>query len=254
MLVEVYIDESVSEKNEPVVLTCAGYAFYDVQAKRFSRDARRDLDRLGLTHFHQTDCANARREYEGWELAKCLLAQKLLRENIKRRTFRGFAVSINVRDYRRIVGEGRFIPTPYAYAATGCLNTMRRWIERNDYQGKVAYFFEDGFADKADANAFISNIILQSDASKHAYRSAGVGFYDKRTVLPLQAADMLAWYASQELTRYKGGNRTRRKDFEALLRPEIDVRISHTPKSLRDFRDLLEENGAYEASGVTPPE
>lgn len=252
-LVELYIDESASEVNEPLVLTCAGYAFKSDHARKFTRDARKDLDRLGLSHFHQTDCANGEGEYKGWPVEKRLLAQKLLRENIKRRTFRGVATSINVRDYISIVGSGRFIPTPYAYALTGCLNAMRRWIEQNGYKGRVAYFFEDGHAHRADAESFISNVILKDDESKQFYRSVGAGFYDKRSVLPLQAADMLAWFAAQEFTRYKRGIQARRKDFEALLRPEIDVHIMHTPQSLRQFRDILVQYGAYKESGVAPP-
>ena len=121
VLVEVYVDESVSKTNEPQVITCAGYAFWSVQAQRFARDARKDLERFGLPYFHQTDCANAQGHYEGWALADCLLAQRLLRENIKRRSIFGFGVSINVRDYERIVGSGRVIPTPYSNCLAGCM-------------------------------------------------------------------------------------------------------------------------------------
>jgi hypothetical protein len=251
---EVYVDESLSETNEPQVITCAGYVFRDTQAQRFTRDARKHLERLGLDFFHQTDCANAQDQYEGWELDDCLLAQKLLRENIKRRTMWGFATSINVRDYERIVGgDGLYVPTAYTYALTGCFAALRRWIEESGYQGDVSYFIESGYAHQSDAQRFISEVLLRTEETAHKYRAVGAGFYDKRKVIPLQAADMLAWYAAQEFTRYKRGWKVRRKDFQALLRPDIDMRMDHNPESLRKFRETLIERDMYKISGVEPP-
>lgn len=58
----VYFDESGTHRGAKL-MTVAGYWFASEQAERFSRDWRKDLKRLGLSHAHMTDCALGFGEY-----------------------------------------------------------------------------------------------------------------------------------------------------------------------------------------------
>lgn len=240
-LCNAYFDESESQGVAIPVMTVGGYLFEADAAVRFDKRAKHDLEDLGIPYFHQTDCANAGGHYRGLGKEKCIESQNRLIRNIKKRSIFGFATSININQYRRIVGEGVGVPEPYTYALIGGMNAVKNWIERTGYQGDVAYFFEDGCRHKADAASFMENIMLSSDKSREFYRCIHWGFSDKRKVRPLQAADMIAWFTNQEFTRFQKGMTNRRRDFEALLRPQ-DRRIDHNEKSLRDLRDLLDKH------------
>lgn len=237
MLVEAYFDESEGQVSRPRVITVAGFLFKSEQSMRFSRDAKKHLDRLGLSHFHQTDCANGNGEYASLSMAQRIKAQDLLRANIKRRALKACAANINLDDYQDIFKDYSRAPSAYSYALMGCMNIVRHWIETTGYVGDIAYFFEDGYKHKGDADGFVSEL-LSNPAAKADYRYISHAFEDKRKVKPLQAADMLAWYTNQEFTRIMRGELDRRKDFAALLRLQ-DTRIDHTRETLTDFRDVL---------------
>lgn len=241
VLVQAYFDESETQASEPKILTVAGYLFYSEQSFRFNRDAKNHLSKLGLTHFHQTDCANGRKEYEKLSKDNRIKAQKLLIGNIRRRTIMGCGANINVEQYEEIFKNYKRAPSAYAYAVISCLNIVRSWIERSKYEGDIAYFFESGFRDRSDADQFLNEILYTED-SKRDYRYISHTFAEKKKYKPLQAADMLAWFTNQEFTRIMRGKPDRRKDFEALLRPQ-DIQIDHTPESLTDLRRVLLEVG-----------
>lgn len=238
MLVHAYLDESGTHGNEPNVITVAGYLFKSEQSHRFSRECAKILKRFALEYFHQTDCANGYGQYNSMTKLERVSCQNELMAIIRRRSIKGFAASINVEQYGRLVEPNGQRPSAYTYALTGCLNNIRSWIESSKYTGEICYYFESGYKHQSDAERFIrEDLALPRNGQMYRYLSHE--FAGKRDCLPLQAADMLAWFTSQEFVRWKRGNTDRHKDFEALLRPQ-DTRILHNKDSLQKFRDIMD--------------
>jgi hypothetical protein len=248
VLCEAYFDESVSHGSKRIV-TVAGYLFKKRQAELFSRKARRFLRKKGMPFFHQTDCAVGGKYYKDMDTNERRECQDFLIENIHLRALYGFSTSVNADDYEKIVGIGNNIPTPYAFALTGCFNAVRNWTKLNKFKGKIAYFIEQGCEHERDARRFLSDYILAGEQNKQFYFHGSDTFADKRCVMPLAAADMLAWYTNQEFTRLEKGLQTRRKDFDALLRFQ-DRRIDHSPTSLREFRELLDKYEGFNPTRI----
>ncbi len=79
---------------------------------------------------------------------------------------------------------------------------------------------------------------------KDRYHYVAHAFADKQKVLPLQAADLLAWQWYTEMKRQLAGMTTSRKDLTALIKGNAgryDVMV-WTPDHLRDLIPIV--NGA----------
>lgn len=229
------------DPHPPNVLTVAGYLTEDSQVSIMDRKIVAECLRLGLSHFSQCDCAQGAKEYDGWSIEKRLDAQKILLSIIHEHTIFGSAVSINIDDYFDIVGGSRDVPTPYAFAMIGGMNIVRNWIDRTDFRGDIAYILENGYKDQGNGRKFI-DYLLRAEGNQADYHIVSFAHSSKKKVRPLQAEDMLAWYSNQEFSRYNKGNPIRRKDFDALLRPQ-DMHTLHNPQSLMEFREVLDKHG-----------
>lgn len=241
MLLAAYFDESESQGDPPNVMTVAGYLVKDAQAKRMTREIIKGHDLFGIEFFHQAECALGVDQYAHLTKPERVKAQDYLRAVIKRRTMLGRAVSISIDQYRRILGDGPDVPTPYAFACISAFVSIRRWIEASGFDGRISYFFESGYKDQSNGRRFV-DYLMYTDAAKQRYRMASFAHADKRDVPPLQASDMLAWYTNQEFSRLKNDKTERRKDFAALIRPQ-DMRMDHTRESLERFKRLLDKHG-----------
>jgi hypothetical protein len=241
---EVYVDESGTHDGSPM-LTVAGYLFEREQARKFSRDWQKVLDKYGLPAAHMTDAVRCEQDYKkaGMELADCDKCNRLLIENIKRRTRLGFGASVDPAAYARIVGTANNAPSAYTYALQSCFVMIRRWAAETNFEGDIAYFFEAGHASQSEADRYFRAALLASERAKAKNHYAGHAFLDKRKALPLQAADMLAWqYHHYHARKAKCGISTRRADFSALLRPH-DVCTEHRDEELERFRDMIVNAG-----------
>lgn len=231
----VYIDESGTHDGSPV-LTMSGYLFRSEQAKRFGRDWQKELDRLGLPCAHMTDCATGNGDYAGFTVEKRLESEIKLIEHIKRRSVFGFSVSLQPERYAEILAGETEAPSPYTFALMGCLSVVRRWVERTDYTGKIAYFFEAGHRHQKEANGYLNDVVTKNELAAERFAYVAHSFVDKRAAPPLQAADMLAWQTHHYHARWLKGHVEARKDFLALIRPG-DVTLNYLDASLLQFRD-----------------
>ncbi|WP_168196025.1 DUF3800 domain-containing protein [Novosphingobium sp. EMRT-2] len=239
---EAYVDESGTHDGSPM-LTVAGYMFKREQARRFSRDWEKVLSKHGLPFAHQTDCATGNGHYKAMCKDERITVQSALIEHIKRRTIFGFGVSVDPRAYTEIVGIENNAPSAYTFALQGCFTIIRRWVERTNFAGYIAYVFEAGHASEAEAARYIRDALLKSDSAKQKHRYVSHNFIDKRFALPLQAADMLAWQYHHYLARrIEKGITNPRADFSALIRKK-DVCIEHNNDSLVRFRKEVVDEG-----------
>src|SRR5687768_11744432 len=108
-----YFDESGTHDGSSV-MTLAGYLFTSDQARKFSRDWTNDLERIGISCAHMTDCALGFGEYKNLTLEERINSERLLIGHIKRRSMFGFAVSVSPQAYDEILSGFPGAPSPYS--------------------------------------------------------------------------------------------------------------------------------------------
>lgn len=219
VLSEVYFDESGTHDGSPM-MTMAGYLFDREQARRFSRDWEKCLKRLGLPAAHMTDCATGNADYANMPLEQRILSEKLLIENIKRRSILGFSVAVDPQLYDDVMGPFATSMPAYSYLLMVAVAAVRQWATTTNYDGRIAYFFESGHRHASEANQYMNMIAEYGPEVIEFMYYYAHAFLDKRNALPLQAADMLAWLHRNHLIKVREGRTRPRADFLALVRPK----------------------------------
>lgn len=234
-----YFDESGTHRGSRL-MTIAGYWFEANQAKRFSRDWAKELNMLGLSHAHMTDCALGYGEYRDFSMDKRILSEKRLIENIKRRSRFGFSITIDPNEYDQIMQGVPGAPSCYTFCLVALFHGITQFADANGYNGKLVYLFEAGHESAGEAHTYLNGIPANGDSWVEATRYGGHAFLDKKIALPLQAADMLAWQTRHFYERKLDGHDKPRKDFVALLRP-FDLNLELQPNALLAMRDFFLE-------------
>lgn len=119
---------------------------------------------------------------------------------------------------------------------------MRHWAQTTGYDGRIAYFFESGHRHASEANQYMNMIAEYGPEVVDFMYYYAHAFLDKRNALPLQAADMLAWFHRNHLIRARKGHTKPRKDFLALVRPR-DLAGELTQEQLLMVRAHMERGG-----------
>lgn len=247
----VYFDESGTHEGSRVV-ALGGYWFDVEQARKFSRDWAKELERFGLPAAHQTDCALGFGDYVEMSKSKRVEIQKSLILHIKRRSRFSICVLMNRSDYEEMFDGIAGAPSAYTFLLLTCVNKIRQEIEWRNYAGKVAYFFEAGHADQCEANKFMNFLASNSRKEVDAFRYAGHAFAQKENALPLQAADMLVWQTRHYFERQLDGHTVPRKDFVALTR-KSDLITVIEPSHMLALRQFYANAHSIFGDSLTDP-
>jgi len=213
-----YFDESGTHDGAPI-MSFGAYLFTADQARKFSRDWAKDLKRLGLPYAHMTDCALGFAAYKDMSMEERVQSEKLLITHIKRRSLFGFMISAPKLTYEQETAGLRLVSL-YTFLLQMSVIKIRDIAQAKGIK-QIAYFFESGHRFANEANALFNQMAEVPRAAKW-FLYAGHAFVDKRNVLPLQAADMLAWQENHRRTRELQGHNKIRADFRALMRDNID--------------------------------
>ena len=251
-LAEVYIDESGSHGGSPV-LCLAGYVFKTGQARLLTRKWQRILNAHGLAYFRMSDCAHGNGPFAGMDKShRAAIASEMI-ELIKLRATYGFAVTVNEQEYRSIIPANDVaVGGPYSFCIRVCMIAIWSWAQKNGFRGDFAYFLESGHRNQGEANSILSRV-FDAPQLREKYRPAGHGFYDKHKVLPLQAADLLAWQWFTDSKRRLKGATVPRKDCQALLSGQPCHTIHWTPVMLKGFLPHLTGEWSLLAKLPQPP-
>jgi hypothetical protein len=234
VLAEVYVDESGTGSDAPV-LSVAGYIFTPDKARALTAEWRKMLDFYGLEYFRMSSCAHSTGPFKGMCVKRCDEIARRAIELTRAYTESGFGVVISRADYEEVVPVSMrgIIGSPYTFCLRLCLSHARHWAEtKSGFQGRFAYFFEKGHRDASEADRVLRETY---QARPERFRYESHTFVDKREVLALQPADMLAWHWYTHKKR--NPSLPPRKDFMALNIDRRDAVIDFSRPKLRDFVD-----------------
>lgn len=264
VVMEAYFDESGTHEGSPV-MSIAGYIFEKDQCDRLKDSWAATLTQYQLPYFRMSECANGTGGFAALSMADRVACERSMINHIKTRMTLGFAVSMSQAEFSKmapphfinVFGDAYVACTVLAMASVGY------WARKSGYTGDVAYFFESGHSQQSDAEKRMRLIDGLADR-RSEFRYISHTFADKRLVLPLQAADLLAWQWRKGFIDMFGAKRRRpRLDLVALLKDSPysakhftgDLLARFMQSSIDDFErrwcpELEQSNSDWP---VTPP-
>ena len=242
-----YFDESGTHDGSPVVVV-AGWVSTDIQWQRFSTAWNEILRSAGLNPpmFHMTDFENRQPPFSEWSQPKRVKVIQKLHSLIRRRTRQPIIAAVIVDAFNKGQAE-RKVPkdmSPYGFAVVECIKKVGAWADDVGHHEPIAYFFEDGSRWRRDVFTATSQIEKAPDY-RARYRFGPWGFGFKDQLVPLQAADFLAYEIWKEAIN---GNLV-----------TGDERLRPMRKSLRAMTDIVPRFSYWGSSGFDsakplPPE
>ena len=224
-ILTMYIDESYSHPPQPLIYTIAGYISEDWRWRRFEVEWHKTLKTFGLndTPFHMKDFAHSKGVYKGWPEKKRIKFLRTLQHIIKENTIKDFAVSVVVADYDKLLppqSNIRFgFGEPHVFTIIGCMKNIGTWQKETHRNDPMLYAFERG----TTHDSMVARVFAElDDQQRDYYRVGGIAFHGKE-LMPLQAADMLAYEIMLDMRRQSDptNTRDRRASLKNLYRPDI---------------------------------
>jgi hypothetical protein len=218
-LLEAYFDESGSHEGAPV-LCVAGYLFERTKRDRLDFLWKEVLDRYSLPFFHMVDCAHGNSPFNKLTKEERIAVESEMIAIIREHALFGFAIAVVEKEYNELFprSPGNPLGSAYTYCCWTLLSVIHEWIVRNQFNGKIAYYFEAGHKNESEANE-IMNIIFGNPNLRASYRYAAHGFVDKKEIRAIQTADIIAWQHAIDVKRMLKGQ-PKRADFVALIKDQ----------------------------------
>ena len=246
VLAESYFDESNTHGGTDR-LCVGGYIFRKEKAEEHAERWGQMLTKWGLGCFHMVDCAHNVEEFERLSKDECDLAARDAIKIIKETASAGVCVTVLESDYNEIIPKFGFIGSAYDSSARDILTGVSAWMDAENFQGAMHYFFEAGADTENNASTCIMRMMTDPELKAEA-RYAGHSFVPKKCSPGVQAADILAWHAGQDCKRALRGDPIR-KDFASLC--EIPHRVVHmTRQRLAEKAQVIKS--ALTEAGLTP--
>jgi len=187
-----YLDDSGHPDDQDVVLV-AGWVGKVEQWLLWEHGWTKVLSDFDIKSgvFHMTDFESAptsrdpSNEYRHLSQHEREIFHNRLINHIHTRAEYHFATMVPIRDYREVNDIYYFeewLGKPYSFAAVGVVQKLQAWKNRYASNDPLVTFFEDGTKHKGDLMQVFKNFKFDDPI-----------FRKKKDVVPLQAADMLAW-------------------------------------------------------------
>jgi hypothetical protein len=250
-----YFDESGTH-GDSKVLCVAGLISTVEQWTEFQREWREALDDAGVSYFRMALFENRLKDFADWDNAKRHRVLRRLTGIIKRRVYFGVGRAVLVSDFHEAF-EGRhkyYYGEPYRFCSFMSMLGIGAWQDKHDRHDLIPYVFEKGAHGSSNLTRFFSWISGNPEIKQRA-RLSSLTFADKKEVLPLQAADLVAYEFYKGLLNDKvlGGKRPTRKSIKLLRGLPLNFGYFNKERlsnMAADFdRDFAEEGGEIELEG-----
>lgn len=197
-----YFDESYTHAPAPLIYTVGGYVSSVKRWKKFEREWAEALREVDVSFFHMAKFEARKKEYEGWSNEKRVRVLRRLHGIIKERVFVGFACSVNLSDYQEVIKTDElraYFGNPHVFVTIACMKTIGAWADGQHFREPIAYVFESGSGHDAEVSRLFANAI-RDENQRERYRVGSFSIQDKRLILPLQAADILAYEVTKVIS------------------------------------------------------
>lgn len=198
MILKAYIDESGTHDGS-VVTVMAGFVATQEQWTALERDWTFLLRMQGLTHVHAVDLFHTDGEFKGWTVNRKIQFAEALERLCMQYTRFGFAARMANADYERVFIAGNRPKKPQLDSRYGvcfrlCLSFIPKMIDEViETSGiELHVILEAGHKNAGDARRLYDLFKKQADPALTKAVSS-LAFADKKSCIPLQAADIIAY-------------------------------------------------------------
>ena len=224
-----YFDDSGTHGGDIVLV--AGFFGYVNQWNHFSNLWAKKLadpcpGKLPLSEFHMAECQASQGEFLGWKRTETDFLVHELATIILQCGIYGFGGAVARKEYEKLVtGEWRRAHgDAETMCITNCFVTLTDLAKRRTPDPHVAILFDDRPQKRRDVQKIFDVYRGTTDGGPSMTNNpeiVSVGFASSKKILPLQAADMLAWEFYQDASDALAGRREsegpRRKQLMRLV-------------------------------------
>lgn len=242
VMLQAFIDDSASEHGDRR-LYLAGYVNTYEKWAQFSADWQQALAKEpAIDYLKMAEAQNRRDQFQGWGYLDIEIKLMNLARIIKDSEPWSIHFSVSRNEYRDIVAPVAAFPAknPYFACYIGVLISVSRLQEHIGSSVPVDFVFDEQSSLQADAVAmydYIKQTMPQPEWT--SMLGSTPIFRDDKDVLPLQAADMLAWHVRRETI--DGELRPKRKLSDWLIGDARHVFAHFDHDSLRDMAEKMKD-------------
>jgi uncharacterized protein DUF3800 len=235
-----YFDESGTHDTSPLILI-AGWVGKDTQWEKFSVKWKDILKEYDIDMFHMNKWSNKIGRYgQMKESDRQELIRKLL-DCILATVEVGFFGSFHMQSYKELIEEGYkdSLGNPYSLCAMICIKSLMQWRESKNLREPIAYILEAGAKGSLEFHAAF-NIARKHPQFGGGFTHGPLALWDKKEILPLQAADIIAYECWKDVNNTVAGfPRPMRFPLIQLVDREIKPIGIYYEKD--DLRKLIED-------------
>lgn len=200
VFLQAYADDSASEGGDQRLFV-AGYLNHADAWARFSEAWDDELrSSPSIRYLKMVEAANLRGEFRGWSVAR--KDEKLGGLARVARHFKplSFEVSVSRADYYRFVKPAapRGLGNPHFVCCFGVMAAVSRYVATDRNRASIDFMFDEQSGVSADLAVFFDDMKRSLPRRAQRVINGSPTFRDDKAVLPLQAADMLAWHVRRE--------------------------------------------------------
>ncbi len=207
---QAFIDDSASDKGEQR-LFMAGYLGRADMWERFSEAWIEELQLApAISYLHMVEANSLRGEFKGWtQEARDLKLLKLLRV-IKHFEPLSFQFTVNRDEYFRVLKpvSPRGLGNPHFTCCFSVISGVARYVAEAEANAQIDFIFDEQDGVSADMALLFHEMKHGIPSSARKLICGAPAFKNDKVVVPLQAADMLAWHLRREHEVKKTENET----------------------------------------------
>jgi hypothetical protein len=226
-MMTVYFDDSGTHHQSDIAV--AACLVSDVMRwESYESEWNSVLDEAGIREsgFHMAKFVARRSPFDGWTEDKRDKVIKALIGTIERHVFAGMATAVVKKVYDTYVTgrlRARLGNYHYTFAVQSCLAFVEEWRRSSVVLEPMQYVFDRMGSGKHEIIKLFDDIAKREMAVAFGIEPNGYAFNNKRLVVQLQAADILAWEAYRYARDHQSTDRTARKSFQSMV-DHIDIR------------------------------
>jgi hypothetical protein len=221
-MLTLYIDDSGTSPSQNVAVAAGWIAkmpAWDLFERDWSKVQKVESHKFACMHMAEFSYGSG--DFTGWDLDKKLSVIKKLTPAIKKRALKGFALGVIKKDYDEIVPpvlRAQGLENHYVYAVRTVLGMIHNWRKDVGVEDQpIEYIFD--YMDLHDPRRMEIQKVFTSvgdpdgNFKMYGLSEDGFDFKHKEGLMPLQAADMLAWTVYQAML-----HETKEKDAKEMTK------------------------------------
>lgn len=198
-MVTSYCDDSGRSHTDRVAVVAGYIATVHSWEKKFAPAWRRALDKEGVEVMHRADLESFYGEFKeskGWNPTRRTAFVQKLQGIIKRHTYSGIGSAVVKADFEEVMPAWvkDLWGGPWGWCAHACVVLGRIWCEQTNHDEPIRWVFEIGTCGAREIGNMFNAVHTDP---RYRLEREGYSFETKR-VLPLQAADLVAYEMFKE--------------------------------------------------------